>query len=105
VNRIPLLSEFSAAVHGRFDNPDAFRSLLGDEEPLRQITLGLPEDVVRTCAECGQSATGVTAVGVKVAYSSREIDGSVHGWLAADRPRDGWRWEPCGHVIEEEWTA
>lgn len=105
MSRIPLLSEFSVTFEGRFDNPEAFASVLGGSEPLRTMTVGLPEHEARVCGECGQPATGVKAVGVKVAYSSLEIDGRVHGWLAADRPRDGWRWEPCGHAVEEDSTS
>jgi len=99
------LGSFSLSFTAPLEVSDELLELLQPANPpLYNLTVQ-PDSEPRTCPRCGVDVVELTALGVRV--SDRPGDGgratmkdnTVVGW---DRPRGGWRCEPCGHVFEYE---
>lgn len=99
------LSSFSLSFTAPLEVSDELLALLQPANPpLYNLTVQ-PSGDPRPCPRCGVTVLELTALGVRVS-DHRGVggrvtmkDGTVIGW---DRPRGGWRCEPCGHVIQYE---
>jgi hypothetical protein len=99
------LSEFSLSFTAPLEVSDELLALLRPANPpLYNLTI-TPSGEPRPCPRCGADVLELTALGVRVsdqpgaAGCATLNTGAAIGW---DRPRGGWRCEPCGHVFERE---
>jgi len=99
------LGSFSLSFTAPLDVSDELLELLQPANPpLYNLTVQ-PGSEPRTCPRCGIDVAELTALGVRVSDQQGSAgyvtmkDGATIGW---DRPRGGWRCEPCGHVFDYE---
>jgi hypothetical protein len=96
------LGSFSLSFTAPLDVSGELLALLRPANtPLYNLTVQ-PGSNPRSCPRCGVDVLELTALGVRVSDQFggggcvTMSTGAVIGW---DRPRGGWRCDPCGHVF------
>lgn len=98
------LGSFSLSFTAPLEVSDELVVLKPANPPLYNLTIA-PGGDPRPCPQCGVDVLELTALGVRVsdqpgaAGCATLNTGAVIGW---DRPRGGWRCEPCGCVVQYE---